>query len=147
MVSTGSSNSFTSKNFYSQSYSNQSKLCESSQNDLGNNLISLPVKTANLINFPVNKVMVLPSSSVSKIIPILTSPDNQLVPNKAKNKEQEHNDIKTDNQLSSSKGKEREHIDITNSNFRTIVSSTGLKSVQDDDEIGDMEVDDNIPQP
>jgi hypothetical protein len=181
MVSTESSNSFTSKVFYPQSFSNHSS--ESSPN-----------------NFPVNKVMVLPSSSVPKIIPILSSPDSHLVPNKAKYKEREYNDtvnqhvsykakskeqvIRTDNRLvSSSKGKERErfdirtdnrskgkerehndigidnqlvsskaknkerdHINITEINFRTVISSTGLKTMQDD-ETEDMEIDDNIPQP
>src|SRR5579884_2316854 len=105
-----------------------------SHNNLRDNFISLPVTTKNhFTNFPVNKVMVLPSSSVPEIIPILTSPDNQPAPNKTEYKEREHNHIeivsrdqlvsskgkdrehtviRTDNQLMSNRGKEREHSDI-----------------------------------
>ncbi|GBB93066.1 hypothetical protein RclHR1_02100015 [Rhizophagus clarus] len=170
-----------------------------SHNNLRDNFISLPVTTKNhFTNFPVNKVMVLPSSSVPEIIPILTSPDNQPAPNKTEYKEREHNHIKivsrdqlvsskgkdrehtvirTDNQLMSNRGKEREHSDIRIDN--RFVSSKGktrdhhdvaiddqfisneaknkerehinitesLETIQDDEEIEDMEIDDDIPQP
>lgn len=143
-------NSFNSKFVYSQPFSNHSN--KSSQNTSRNNFISLPVTTKNhFTNFPVNKVMVLPSSSVPKIIPILTSPDNQPVPNKFKYKEREYNDIKTynqpvfnkaegrerdfrtDNRIVSSKGKEREHTFIR-TDYR-LASSKGKEREYNDIDI------------
>ncbi|CAB4474588.1 unnamed protein product [Rhizophagus irregularis] len=145
------SNSFNSKIIYTQPFSNHSS--KSLQNSSRNNFISLPVTTTNhFTNFPVNKVMALPSPSVPKIIPILTSPDNQLVSNNSKYKEREHNDIKkynqpvynkerdirTDNRIVSSKGKEREHTVIRN-DYR-LASSKGKEREHSDIDIDSQRV-------
>jgi hypothetical protein len=154
--SVGSSSSSTSKVFYSQPSSSQSKVYESSQNGLGNNFISLPVTTNNFTTFPDEEVIVLSSSDSDSEEPVIST-DNQFVFNKAKGKEREHSTEPYFGTISSAvninitqlnkpelfdsnqpvvrdKGKEREH-------------STERDLDDPDDELVDMEIDYDIPQP
>src|SRR5688572_3201444 len=88
--SAGSSSSSTSKVFYSQPSSSQSKVYESSQKNLRDNFISLPVTTNDFTTFPDEEVIVLSySDSDSEEGSELISTDNQFV-SKAKGKEREH---------------------------------------------------------
>jgi hypothetical protein len=168
--SAGSSSSSTSKFYYSQPCASQSKVYESSQKDLGNNPISFPVNSNNFITFSDNEIIVL-SSSDSEVELEFDSTDNKLVAfNKDKGKERESSTdpnfgtissavnlntvqlnesdlLGTSNQsLVYDKGKNKEREDSHN----ITVSSAGLNITQiddSDDELVDMEIDYDIPQP
>ncbi|GBC07108.1 hypothetical protein RclHR1_07250010 [Rhizophagus clarus] len=168
--SAGSSSSSISKFLYSQPYDNQSKVHESSQKDLGNNVISFPVISNNLDTFPDNEIIVL-SSSDSEVELELNSTNNKPIAfNKDKGKEREHSTDPKFGTISSAvnlntvrlnesnlfgisnyslaydKGKKKEREEDS---LNTTISSAGLNITQiddSDDELVDMEIDYDIPQ-
>ncbi|CAB4380413.1 unnamed protein product [Rhizophagus irregularis] len=160
--SPGSSSSSTSKFFYSQLCNNQPKAYESSQKELGNNVPSFPVNSNNN-TFPDNEIIVL-SSSDSEVEFELKSTDNRLVAfNKDKGKEREYStdlDFGTISSVVNMNTVQLNESDSFGASNQSLVYDKGKNkereedshnatvSIDDsDDELVDMEIDYDIPQP